>query len=131
MFWILTHIITLVILIIIGTITWIIGYPWIICKLYKIKHGKSVANFYYPILGLGKHFNDGIRDHKDVTYFKRHHCYTNHDVEVIVTNIFGVPYFLAIEPMLAKDILMNPENYIKRPDEIFRDLTTVRGLVFA
>jgi hypothetical protein len=53
------------------SIAYIAFMPLVHLLRLKIRYGKDIEIYYFPILGLIKYLGQGINTHKDVIYYKR------------------------------------------------------------
>ena len=51
-------------------------------------------------------------------------------IKVIVTNLLLTPLFIFTDPLLAKEVFQNVENYKKSENQLFNDLMGSKGIVF-
>ena len=111
--------------------------PLIFAIKLRIKLGEKIKIQYFPLLGLIYYLEMGVKKHNDAIHYKKSSLYDNHNLEVlivyikvIVSNILFTPLLIVIDPVLAKEILLNVENYKKSGTEIFNDILGAKGILY-
>ncbi|KAM3142827.1 hypothetical protein pb186bvf_005211 [Paramecium bursaria] len=104
--------------------------PLITAIKLKIQFGDKIKIQYFPLIGLLYYLDKGFRQHNDAIHYKKSSLYNNPNLQVIVSNIVTTPFYIIVDPILAKEILQNVENYKKSGTEIFNDILVSRGLVY-
>ncbi|KAM3142819.1 hypothetical protein pb186bvf_005203 [Paramecium bursaria] len=72
----------------------------------------------------------GFKEHDDIIYFRKSGLYKNPEQQVIVTNLLLTPLFIFTDPLLAKEVYQNIDNYQKSGNQLFNNMIGSKGIVF-
>ncbi|KAM3142823.1 hypothetical protein pb186bvf_005207 [Paramecium bursaria] len=106
-------------------------YPLIVGLKLKIQLGNKVEIQYIPLLGMIHYFQKGLNQFDDIIYFRKNGLYKNPEQQVIATNLMLTPVFIFTDPLLAKEIYQNVDNYKKFGNQLFNNLLGNKGIVFS